>query len=120
MADISSPDLPKTATYVDVLKQQAPETAKTLQSYTNSIIEGLAARLIGKSPDFQEKTLGALRECSDGIFARGAGENLRYKNLELTDIALKGVGALLSPEPMDKEGAQAMVDALRRRYSTLK
>lgn len=120
MADIVSSELPKTATYVDVLKQQAPETAKTLQRYIDSTTEGLAAGLIGNSPDFQEKTLKALRGFSDGAFVRGASENLRKP--ELTITALNGAGALLSPEP-NAEGEQAareMIDALRRRYSTLR
>jgi hypothetical protein len=58
--------------------------------------------------------LRVLRDLGNGIYAKGASAKLR--NPEAVRTALDGASALLSPAPMNTEGASRMVNALKHRY----
>ncbi len=98
-----------------VLKEKSPEIAESLSKAVSSLGESLANTLLNMPEDQQKKMLDALRSLNDGIFARGASENLKKPEMVLT--AIKGAASLVSPEPQQRKEAQQMVDSLKNRYS---
>ena len=88
--------------------------AEELSRLVSSLEEGLANTMLNMSEDERMETLEAIRQLNNGIFARGASQNLQ--KTEMVTAAIKGAASLVSPEPLLKTEAQQMVDALRERY----